>query len=38
MVRAQGDDEAAEGIGAFLGRRNADFAALRRRRAAGGAQ
>lgn len=32
MVRAQGDDEAAEGIGAFLGRRDADFAALRRRR------
>ena len=38
MVRAQGDDEAAEGIGAFLGRRNADFAALRRRQATGSAQ
>ncbi len=32
MVRAQGDDEAAEGIGAFFARRPADFAALRRQR------
>lgn len=31
MVESQGDDEAAEGIGAFLGKRRADFAALRRR-------
>ena len=31
MVESQGDDEAQEGIGAFLGKRKADFAALRRR-------
>jgi enoyl-CoA hydratase/carnithine racemase len=29
MVEAQGDSESAEGIGAFLGKRKADFAALR---------
>ncbi|MBQ1766769.1 MAG: enoyl-CoA hydratase [Aquincola sp.] len=31
MVQSQGDDEAAEGIGAFLQKRRADFTALRRR-------
>jgi enoyl-CoA hydratase/carnithine racemase len=31
MVESQGDDEAAEGIGAFLQKRKPDFAALRRR-------
>lgn len=31
MVESQGDDEAQEGIGAFLGKRQADFTALRRR-------
>ena len=31
MVESQGDDEAQEGIGAFLHKRQADFAALRRR-------
>lgn len=31
MVDSQGDDEAAEGIGAFLGKRAADFSALRQR-------
>ena len=30
MVESQGDAEAAEGIGAFLGKRKADFVALRR--------
>lgn len=35
MVRSQGDEEAAEGIGAFLAKRPADFAALRRRRGTG---
>ena len=30
MVESQADAEAAEGIGAFLGKRKADFAALRR--------
>jgi enoyl-CoA hydratase/carnithine racemase len=30
MVESQGDGEAAEGIGAFLGKRKADFTALRR--------
>jgi hypothetical protein len=29
MVESQGDAEAAEGIGAFLGKRKADFVALR---------
>jgi len=29
MVESQGDDEAAEGIGAFLAKRSADFVALR---------
>jgi enoyl-CoA hydratase/carnithine racemase len=29
MVESQGDDEAQEGIGAFLGKRQADFAKLR---------
>ncbi len=31
MVQAQGDDEAAEGIGAFLAKRTPDFVALRRK-------
>ena len=31
MVESQGDDEAAEGIGAFLAKRPADFVALRRK-------
>lgn len=31
MVESQADAEAAEGIGAFLGKRKADFVALRRR-------
>lgn len=31
MVESQGDDKAQEGIGAFLGKRQADFTALRRR-------
>jgi enoyl-CoA hydratase/carnithine racemase len=31
MVESQGDDEAAEGIGAFLAKRTPDFAALRRK-------
>lgn len=31
MVESQGDDEAAEGIGAFLQKRKADFSALRKR-------
>jgi enoyl-CoA hydratase/carnithine racemase len=30
MIEAQGDDEAAEGIGAFLAKRKPDFTALRR--------
>jgi enoyl-CoA hydratase/carnithine racemase len=30
MVEAQGDDEAAEGIGAFLAKRPPDFVALRK--------
>lgn len=30
MAQSQGDDEAAEGIGAFFGKRTADFAKLRR--------
>ncbi|HWT17801.1 MAG TPA: enoyl-CoA hydratase, partial [Variovorax sp.] len=32
MVESQGDAEAAEGIGAFLGKRKADFALLRRQK------
>jgi len=32
MVESQADDEAAEGIGAFLGKRRADFSALRRKK------
>lgn len=32
MVDSQGDDEAQEGIGAFLGKRKADFARLRQHR------
>jgi len=32
MVESQADAEAAEGIGAFLGKRTADFAALRRQK------
>ena len=31
MVESQGDDEAQEGIGAFLHKRKADFSALRKR-------
>ena len=31
MVESQGDDEAAEGIGAFLAKRSPDFVALRRK-------
>jgi hypothetical protein len=34
MVESQGDAESAEGIGAFLGKRSADFVALRRRKQA----
>jgi len=32
MVESQADAEAAEGIGAFLGKRKADFVALRRQK------
>jgi hypothetical protein len=31
MVESQGDDEAAEGIGAFFTKRQADFPGVRRR-------